>query len=78
MPPFSKGSEGILAAVCWQVFKNEFGGFIGKLSLQCPEPWGNVEPAQLKEKSKGWPCLSFPFWEVTQSQLCCLEIHHGK
>lgn len=76
--PFSKGSKGILAPVFWQVFKNkDLEGLLEKLRLQCLEPWGDVDPAQLRERSDGWPCLRFPFWEMTQSQLCCLEMHRG-
>lgn len=79
MPPFSKGSEGILPAVFWQVFKNrDLEGLLEKLRLQCLEPCGHVEPAPLRERGNGWPCLSFPFWKMTQSQFCCLEIHHGQ
>lgn len=37
MPPFSKGSEGILPAVFWQVFKKQrFGGFAGKVEAAVP------------------------------------------
>jgi len=69
--PFSKGSRGILAAVLCQVLKSrDLKGLLEKHGLQCLEPWGDVEPVPFGKRSNGWPCLSFPLWEVTQCQLC--------
>lgn len=62
----------------WLLSHRDLEGLLEKLRLQFLEPWGDVEPVQLRERSNGWPCLSFPFGEVTLSQLCCLEIHRGQ
>lgn len=57
----------------WLLSRRDLEGLLEKLRLQFLEPWGDVEPAQLRERSNGWPCLSFSFGELTPSQLCCLR-----
>lgn len=68
VPLFSKGSEGILAAA----FSQKFERFAGE--AQAAEPWGS---GKLGVRSYARACLSFPFWEVPQSQHWCFKLDCG-
>lgn len=73
-----RAAKGFLLLPYGRCLKAEFWrSLLENLGLQCWERWGDVEPAPCGERNDGWLCLSSRVREVTQSQLCLLDMPRG-